>query len=66
MIAVIYERFEMDKKQVRTLDSHDPIVVCMATCHSLTIVEDKITGDPLDVKMFEATDWVRVFLWFGG
>ena len=30
---------------------------CMATCHSLTIIDGKLTGDPLDLKMFEATDW---------
>jgi len=30
----------------------------MATCHSLTIIEGKITGDPLDLKMFEASGWV--------
>lgn len=29
----------------------------MAACHSLTIVDDKMIGDPLDIKMFEATKW---------
>ena len=53
-------RFETDKSVVKEMDSHDPIVVCMATCHSLTVVDGKITGDPLDIKMFEATDWVGI------
>lgn len=30
----------------------------MATCHSLTRLEGKISGDPLDINMFEATQWV--------
>lgn len=36
----------------------------MASCHSLTIVDDEIIGDPMDMKMFEATGWVgAVFIW---
>uniref|UniRef100_A0A8C2TRU1 Cation-transporting ATPase n=1 Tax=Coturnix japonica TaxID=93934 RepID=A0A8C2TRU1_COTJA len=31
----------------------------MVTCHSLIVLEGKIQGDPLDVKMFEATNWVK-------
>ncbi|XP_054614330.1 polyamine-transporting ATPase 13A3-like isoform X2 [Dunckerocampus dactyliophorus] len=30
-------------------------VACMATCHSLTTIDDKLCGDPLDVKVFSAT-----------
>ena len=30
----------------------------MATCHSLAIINDDVIGDPLDLKMFEATGWV--------
>uniref|UniRef100_A0A3B4Z1I1 Polyamine-transporting ATPase 13A3 n=1 Tax=Stegastes partitus TaxID=144197 RepID=A0A3B4Z1I1_9TELE len=33
-------------------------VACMATCHSLTKIEGELSGDPLDLKMFSATDWV--------
>uniref|UniRef100_A0A7N8YE14 Polyamine-transporting ATPase 13A3 n=1 Tax=Mastacembelus armatus TaxID=205130 RepID=A0A7N8YE14_9TELE len=32
-------------------------VACMATCHSLTKIEGQLSGDPLDLKMFEATGW---------
>ena len=34
-------------------------VACMSTCHSLTKIEGQLSGDPLDLKMFEATGWVR-------
>lgn len=30
----------------------------MASCHSLTLIEGQLTGDPLDLKMFEATNFI--------
>lgn len=30
---------------------------CMASCHSLRLIDDSLVGDPLDVKMFEFTKW---------
>ncbi|XP_066922539.1 polyamine-transporting ATPase 13A3-like isoform X1 [Clytia hemisphaerica] len=38
-------------------DSQDKFTIGMACCHSLTIIDGHITGDPLDLKMFEATVW---------
>ena len=32
----------------------------LATCHSLSRFNGALTGDPLDVKMFKATEWVFV------
>jgi len=29
----------------------------MATCCSITYVDNELIGDPLDVKMFQATGW---------
>ena len=34
-----------------------PILINLATCHSLTIIDGTIVGDPLDQKMFDATHW---------
>uniref|UniRef100_A0A674HRR9 Cation-transporting ATPase n=1 Tax=Taeniopygia guttata TaxID=59729 RepID=A0A674HRR9_TAEGU len=34
-----------------------PVFKALAVCHSLIVWEDKIQGDPLDMKMFEATNW---------
>lgn len=41
---------------------HEPLPIGqllygMATCHSLTIIDHKLTGDPLDQIMFETTGW---------
>ena len=33
-------------------------VECTATCTSITCVKGELIGDPLDVKMFEATEWL--------
>uniref|UniRef100_A0A8D2JDC7 Cation-transporting ATPase n=1 Tax=Varanus komodoensis TaxID=61221 RepID=A0A8D2JDC7_VARKO len=35
-----------------------PLCRAMATCHSLFLLDGKIQGDPLDLKMFEGTKWV--------
>ncbi|EDL78145.1 similar to 9330174J19Rik protein (predicted), isoform CRA_a [Rattus norvegicus] len=34
-----------------------PLCAAMATCHSLILLDGTIQGDPLDLKMFEATQW---------
>ncbi|KAM7321885.1 hypothetical protein ACRRTK_018726 [Alexandromys fortis] len=34
-----------------------PLCAAMATCHSLILLDGAIQGDPLDLKMFEATKW---------
>ncbi|XP_069474671.1 polyamine-transporting ATPase 13A3 isoform X2 [Ambystoma mexicanum] len=35
-----------------------PFVACMACCHSLTKIDGVLSGDPLDLKMFEAIGWI--------
>ena len=30
----------------------------LASCHSITYINGELLGDPLDVKMFEATKWI--------
>uniref|UniRef100_A0A1B6M5K1 Cation-transporting ATPase n=1 Tax=Graphocephala atropunctata TaxID=36148 RepID=A0A1B6M5K1_9HEMI len=35
-----------------------PLIYGMASCHSLTIINGTVSGDPLDVKMFESTGWI--------
>ncbi|KAM4694335.1 putative cation-transporting ATPase 13A4, partial [Discoglossus pictus] len=34
-----------------------PMLGAMASCHSLIILDGKMHGDPLDLKMFEGTGW---------
>uniref|UniRef100_A0A8C0IIU2 Cation-transporting ATPase n=1 Tax=Bubo bubo TaxID=30461 RepID=A0A8C0IIU2_BUBBB len=35
-----------------------PVCGAMASCHSLVVLDKKIQGDPLDLKMFEGTHWI--------
>ncbi|XP_018422660.1 PREDICTED: probable cation-transporting ATPase 13A4 [Nanorana parkeri] len=35
-----------------------PLFGSMTSCHSLIMVDGNLQGDPLDLKMFEATGWV--------
>ncbi|XP_032669057.1 probable cation-transporting ATPase 13A3 [Odontomachus brunneus] len=42
---------------VLKLENH-PLFEGMLVCHSLTLIDDKLCGDPLDIKMFESTKWV--------
>jgi cation-transporting ATPase 13A2 len=39
------------------LDSDNPLLRAMASCHSLTYISGNIVGDPLDLKMFASTGW---------
>ena len=43
---------------VSRLNYKDKLVSCLASCHSLTFINGQMIGDPLDIKMFEATKWV--------
>ncbi|KAL5499439.1 hypothetical protein EMCRGX_G010855 [Ephydatia muelleri] len=44
-------------KDPSTLDPDSPLLRAMATCHSLTLINGQVAGDPLDVKMFTSTGW---------
>ncbi|GEQ68484.1 hypothetical protein JCM33374_g2152 [Metschnikowia sp. JCM 33374] len=40
-----------------SVQSKTLLLGCMASCHSLRLIDDGLLGDPLDVKMFEFTRW---------
>lgn len=49
--------FQIPIKQIDRL-SVDHFLFGMVTCHSITIMNGKMVGDPLDLKMFESTGWI--------
>ena len=49
--------FSIIEKDTKRLDYNGKFVQGMATCHSLTTIEGKLSGDPIDVIMFEGTGW---------
>lgn len=46
--------------RLKTQDKKSDLLRCMATCHSLTVIDGETSGDPLDLKMFEATGFELV------
>ncbi|XP_076292849.1 polyamine-transporting ATPase 13A3 [Lasioglossum baleicum] len=45
------------ERSVPKLKDH-PLFEGMLVCHSLTLIDEQLGGDPLDVKMFESTGWI--------
>eukprot|EP00826_Nyctotherus_ovalis_P049291 TRINITY_DN593_c0_g2_i2.p1 TRINITY_DN593_c0_g2~~TRINITY_DN593_c0_g2_i2.p1 ORF type:complete len:863 (-),score=314.14 TRINITY_DN593_c0_g2_i2:424-3012(-) len=50
--SVRYLAYEQDK-----LSANELFVECMASCHALAMVKDRVIGDPLDKEMFNGTHW---------
>jgi len=48
-------RFLQPKQQVETVTSD--LIKVLGACHGLTDVDGALIGDPLEVKMFQATRW---------
>ena len=51
-------RFDKMTPDPKTLPRDSKLLEVMATCHSLIKLKGDITGNPLDVKLFEAIGWV--------
>lgn len=49
--------FQIPLRQVDRLPN-DHFLFGMVTCHSITIMNGELKGDPLDLKMFESTGWI--------
>jgi len=61
--SFFYFRFIDENRDTSKLPS-GPTVIAMATCHSLTIIENILSGDPIDLIMFQATGWVTFMFLF--
>ncbi|CAN7985648.1 unnamed protein product [Ixodes hexagonus] len=51
-------KFQEQLHEPWTLSPESLLLRGMATCHSITVIDRQLSGDPLDLKMFEATNWV--------
>ena len=59
-----FDDFEEDLTRRVPIDLQESIMnkklilnEAMASCHSITYINKELLGDPLDIKMFEVTDW---------
>lgn len=58
-IVLSLHRFAEEVQDIKQLPSdHRLLLNAMTTCHSLTIINGILSGDPLDLIMFNATEWV--------
>nr|CAD7265697.1 unnamed protein product [Timema shepardi] len=57
VVPVTDRKFQVPVKFIDKM-IYDDIIFCMVTCHSLTIIDGRLSGDPLDLKMFHSTGWL--------
>ena len=55
--AFIYYKEKNNKKKNFNDDLNSFFVECLASCHSATIVNGELIGDPIDVQMFKSCNW---------
>jgi cation-transporting ATPase 13A2 len=60
VIPVEKRTFTDQVSDARQLPPTCHIVKAMATCHSLTVIDGLLTGDPLDLSMFNAINWASI------
>ncbi|XP_017780641.1 PREDICTED: probable cation-transporting ATPase 13A3 [Nicrophorus vespilloides] len=56
VVPISQRQFETEVKEVDALP-RNTFVCGLVSCHSLTVIDKQISGDPLDLKMFESTKW---------
>lgn len=56
VVPVSGKKFQLPIKDISSLQLND-VLVGMVTCHGITIIDGQLAGDPLDLKMFESTNW---------
>lgn len=57
VVPVENSEFRLPIKQTANMEMCH-MLTAMVTCHSLTLIDQKLSGDPLDLKMFECTGWI--------
>lgn len=58
------EKFGRCCNNIADLPVKSPLVQALASCHSLTSIQGELKGDPLDLKMFEFTQWVIFLMYY--
>jgi predicted P-type ATPase len=52
-----YKEKTLDNNTDKTKEIKNLFMECLASCHTITKVDGKLVGDPIDVKMFNACGW---------
>lgn len=56
LVIVSDRKFQLPVKDIASLPLSE-VLIGMVTCHGITIIDNQLVGDPLDLKMFESTGW---------
>lgn len=56
VVSVSEGKFQLPFKDIASLPLSE-VLIGMVTCHGITIIDNQLVGDPLDLKMFESTGW---------
>ncbi|RLU24127.1 hypothetical protein DMN91_004336 [Ooceraea biroi] len=56
VVCVSDKKFQFPVKDITSLPLSE-VLIGMVTCHGITIIDNQLVGDPLDLKMFESTGW---------
>lgn len=51
-------RFQHPETEPKNMPPTDHLQIAMAACHSLTMIDGELSGDPLDLIMFNSVNWV--------
>lgn len=58
VVPVTTSKFLQCYRNINSMLADHLLMSAMVTCHSITSIDGKLSGDPLDLKMFEATGWL--------
>jgi len=58
VVPVTTSKFLQCYRNVNSMSADHLLMSAMVTCHSITSIDGKLSGDPLDLKMFESTGWL--------
>lgn len=58
VVPVTTSKFLPYFKNVTSMPTDHLLMSAMVTCHSITSIDENLSGDPLDLKMFESTGWL--------
>ncbi|ODQ78269.1 hypothetical protein BABINDRAFT_162923 [Babjeviella inositovora NRRL Y-12698] len=47
----------LERDSIHDSNNGSKLLACMATCHTLRVIDEELVGDPLDYKMFDFTEW---------
>ncbi|XP_044741130.1 polyamine-transporting ATPase 13A3 isoform X2 [Chrysoperla carnea] len=56
IVPIVNRFFQVPIKDIANM-AYDVFMYGMVTCHSITVIDGEMRGDPLDLKMFESTKW---------